>query len=122
LFGSGLGVEKECIGLAGAVTHKSYPVESDRLVAVWGFKGGAVSLGCVTVKQDAADDTPNGGRISTALSCAIYGKNFAVFVIFVGNAEESFEFVFAFLQGGGHDKGNVLMNPKLLTGNGRKGW
>jgi hypothetical protein len=70
----------------------------------------------VTIKQDTADDAPNGGRIAASLSCTIYGKYFAVFVIFVGNAEEGFEFVFTFLQGGGHDKGDVLVNPKLLTG------
>jgi hypothetical protein len=122
LFGSGLGVKKECIGLACAVIHESYHVEGDRLVAVWGFEGGTVSLGYMTIKQDTADDTPNGRRVAASLSCAVNGKDFAVFVKFVRDTKEGFEFVFAFLQGGGHDKGNVLVDPKLPTGYGCKGW
>jgi hypothetical protein len=81
-----------------------------------------MSLGCMTIKQDAADDTPNGGRIATSLSCAINGKEFVVFKKFVRDTKEGFEFVFAFLQGGGHDKGYVLVDPNLPTGYGCKGW
>jgi hypothetical protein len=37
----------------------------------------------MTIKQDTADDTPNGGRVAASMSCAVNGKEFAVFVKFV---------------------------------------
>ena len=80
-----------------------------------------MSPGCVTVKQNTVDDTPNGRRVSASLSCAIYWKDFAVLVKFVGDAKERFQLVFAFLQGRGHDEGNVFVDPKCPTGNGCKG-
>jgi hypothetical protein len=67
-----LGVEKECIGLAGTVIHETYHVESDRLVAVWGFKGGTMGVGCMTIKQDTTDDAPNYGRVAASLSSAVW--------------------------------------------------
>ena len=72
--------------------------------------------GCVTIKQDTADDAPNGGRIAASLSGAVYRKDLAVFIEFVRYSKESFEFVFALLKGGCHDKGDILVNPKLPTG------
>jgi hypothetical protein len=75
----------------------------------------------MTIKQDTADDTPDGRRVAASLSCAVNGKEFAVFVKFVRDTRRVLS-VFAFLQGGGHDKGNVLVDPKLPTGNGCKGW
>jgi hypothetical protein len=116
VFGSGLGVEKECVGLAGTVIHEAYHIEGDRLITIRGFKGGTMGMGCVTIKQDTADDAPNGGRIAASLSGAIDGKDLAVFIKFVRNSKEGFEFVFALLKGGCHDKGDILVNPKLPTG------
>jgi hypothetical protein len=99
VFGLGLGVKKECVGLAGTVIHESYHIESDRLVAVWGFKSGTMGMGCMTIKQDTTDDAPNGKRVAASLSGAINGKDFAVFVKFVRHSKEGFEFVFALLKG-----------------------
>jgi hypothetical protein len=90
LFGAGLGVKKEGIGLARTVVHESYHVEGDRLAAVGGFEGGAMGSGGMTIKQDAAYNTPNCGRVASSLSCAVDGEDLAVFVEFVRDAEECF--------------------------------
>jgi hypothetical protein len=56
------------------------------------------------------------------MSCAVYWKDFTVFLIFVGDTKERFQLVFAFLQCGGHDEYDVFVDPKLPTGDGSKGW
>jgi hypothetical protein len=86
----GLHIHNEGVSLARAVIHKSNHVESNSLGAVWRLEGGAMSPGCMAIKQDATDNAPNGGRIAAALSCAINWENLAVFVIFVANAKEFF--------------------------------
>ena len=56
----------------------------------------------MAVKQCAADETPKGGRVATALTSAIDGKEVGVGVVFVRKSHTCFEFILGLLKGGGH--------------------
>jgi hypothetical protein len=91
-------VHKEGIGLARAVIYESNHVESDTLAAVWRLKGGAMSPGCLTVRQNTADDAPNSGRITAALSCAANWEDLAMFVVFIGICQGVFSVCICILE------------------------
>jgi hypothetical protein len=112
-----LRIHNEGIGLAGAVIYKSNHVEGDTLTAVGRLKGSAMSPGFMSIEQNTTDDAPNSGRVTAALSCAVDWENLAMFVVFIGDAKECFQFVFAFLKCRRHNEGHIFVNPKFPTGN-----
>ena len=71
---------KKIVRLSCTIIDKTDHVKSDCMAAIGGLEGSAIGAGGVAVEEDAANDTPNCGRISAALACAVDGEDVAMFV------------------------------------------
>jgi hypothetical protein len=66
-------------------------------------------------EKSGAYDTPDGRRITAALSGAINGKSLAILIKLIGDPKAHLQLVFCFGEGRSMDKYYIAVEPILAT-------
>lgn len=96
MFRSWLDIGKKVVYLAGAIIDEADHGEVDGHLLIRGGEVGAMALRFMDFEKYTADYSPDDWRVRAALPRSVYGEEFTVRVVFVGYAEDRFEFVFCF--------------------------
>jgi hypothetical protein len=114
-FGGRLDVGGKGVDLARAIVDESYHRNVDGCGTVRGDKCGSMALLLVAVEEGAADKSPDDGRVGTALTGAEDWEKFAVGIVVLGYAEDSFEFILGFAKGSSVNKDDVAVESVAAT-------